>query len=186
MTGGGAPEKNGRPHISIREIAVFAMLGALMFVSKQLMEGMPNIHMIGVLTMVYTIVYRVKALIPIYVFIFMEGVIASFNLWWIPYLYIWAVLWGVTMLLPRNMKPVKAAVVYPVVCGLHGLLYGTLYAPAQVILWFNWDFSKMIPWIVTGLKWDAIHCAGNLALGTLILPLSELLGKLEAHYKKSR
>ncbi len=84
-------------------MTVFAMLGALMFVSKLVMEWAPNIHFLGMLTMTYTIVYRWKALIPIYVYVFLNGAYAGFNIWWVPYLYLWTVLWGVTMLLPRRM-----------------------------------------------------------------------------------
>ena len=112
--------------LTVRELVIFSLLGAVMFISKQLMEFLPNIHMLGMLTMVYTLVYRGKALIPIYVFVLLEGVIAGFNMWWIPYLYIWTVLWGVTMLLPKNMPNKVAIPVYAIVCSLHGLTYGTL------------------------------------------------------------
>ena len=57
----------------LRLIAVFSMLGAIMFVSKLVMEFLPNVHLIGALTMVYTIVYRSKALIPLYIFVFLSG-----------------------------------------------------------------------------------------------------------------
>ena len=184
MTDGNAPKKGGRPHISTRELSTFAMLGTLMFLSKQVMEGMPNVHLLGVLTMVCAIVYRVKGLIPVYVFIFLEGVFVGFSLWWVPYLYIWAVLWGATMLLPKKMHPAVACVVYPIVCGLHGFAYGTLYAPAQVLLWFGGDFSKMIPWIAAGFPYDAIHGFSNLALGILVYPLSKLLFMLERRYDR--
>ena len=46
--------------LRIREMAVFAMLGTLMYVSKVIMEMLPNIHLVGILTVVYTIVYRKK------------------------------------------------------------------------------------------------------------------------------
>ena len=84
------------------ELTVFAMLGVIMYISKIFMELLPNIHFLGMLTMVYTVVYRKKALIPIYVYVFLNGMFCGFALWWIPYLYIWAVLWGVTMLLPKT------------------------------------------------------------------------------------
>ena len=112
--------------LAIREVVIFAMLGTVMFVSKLLMEGLPNMHLIGVLTVVYTLVYRWKALCPLYVFVFLTGLYGGFNLWWLPYLYIWAVLWGATMLLPRRMPAWLAPVVYALVCGAHGFLYGTL------------------------------------------------------------
>lgn len=159
------------------EICVFAMLGTLMFTSKILMEFLPNIHLLGMLTMVYTLVFRERALIPIYLYVFLNGLYAGFNLWWIPYLYIWTILWGVTMLLPKNMPHKVSAVVYPVICALHGLAFGTLYAPAQAIM-FGLNFQQMIAWIIAGLPWDAIHMTGNFVAGLLILPLYKVLSRL--------
>jgi len=40
--------KNGK--LTIREMAVFAMLGALMYASKMIMEVAPNVHLLGVFT----------------------------------------------------------------------------------------------------------------------------------------
>ena len=109
----------------IFEIALFAMFGALMFASKKIMEVIPNVHLLGMFIMVLTVVFRVKALIPIYLYIMLDGLFGGFGMWWIPYLYIWAVLWGITMLLPKNIPPKIAAVVYPLICALHGLAFGT-------------------------------------------------------------
>lgn len=159
------------------------MLGALMFISKIMLEWLPNVHMLGMLTMVYTIVYRKKALIPIYIYVFLNGLYAGFGMWWIPYLYLWTILWGVTMLLPKNMKPAVAVPVYMVVCSLHGLAFGTLYAPVQAIM-FKLSLKAMLAWIVAGLPYDAIHAVGNLAMGTLVYPLSRLLTKLECRFDK--
>ena len=158
-------------------MVIFAMLGTLMFCSKLAMEALPNIHLLGVLTMVYTIVYRYRALIPVYIYVILNGAFAGFNLWWVPYIYIWAILWGITMLLPRKMPKGAAAVVYPLVCGIHGFAFGTLYAPAQALM-FGLDFKGMLTWIVAGLPFDLIHGAGNFAVGLLVLPLSELLRRL--------
>ena len=77
------------------------MLGTLMFCSKIIMEAFPNIHLLGMFVMTYTIVFRRRALVPIYLFVALTGLYAGFAFWWLPYLYIWTVLWGVTMLLPR-------------------------------------------------------------------------------------
>lgn len=158
-------------------MVIFAMLGTLMFCSKIVMEALPNIHLLGMLTMVYTIVFRSKALIPIYVYVILNGVYAGFNMWWIPYLYIWTVLWGITMLLPRKMPKKLACVIYPLVCSLHGLAYGALYAPAQAIM-YGFDFKQTVVWIAAGIPFDVLHAVGNLVAGLLIVPLSELLMKL--------
>ena len=157
-------------------MVLFAMFGTIMFCSKILMEALPNIHLLGMFIMVFTLVFRKKALIPIYIYVMLNGIYGGFAPWWVPYTYIWTVLWGVTMLLPRNMPKKVAAVVYPVVCGLHGILYGVLYAPAQALL-FGLTFKGAVAWVVAGLPFDAMHGLGNLLSGVLILPLSELLKK---------
>ena len=161
----------------IREYVVFAMLGAIMFTSKIIMEVLPNIHLLGMLTMTYTLVYRRRALIPLYVYVLLMGVYAGFNVWWVPYLYIWTILWGVTMLLPKNMPKKVSCVVYPIICSLHGFLFGILYAPAEA-LFFNLSFSETLIWIANGALFDAIHGISNFFVGFLILPFSELLIKL--------
>ena len=157
------------------------MFGALMFVSKILMEGLPNVHLIGMFVISFTVVYRVKALIPIYVFVLITGLYNGFAVWWIPYLYLWTVLWGVTMLLPKNMPRRVAPVVYCAVCALHGLAYGTLYAPFQAIA-FHYSFSQTLAWIAAGFPWDLVHAGGNLVAGLLTVPMIKLLCKLNKVY----
>lgn len=164
--------------LSTRELCIFAMLGALMYASKIIMEFAPNIHLLGMFTMTFTIVYRRKALYPIYIYVLLNGILCGFATWWIPYLYLWAILWGVTMLLPKKLSTKKALILYPLICGLHGLSFGTLYAPAQALL-FGLDFKGMIAWIIAGLPWDFVHGIGNLFAGILVYPLSRLLMKLE-------
>ncbi len=157
-------------------LSVFALLGVIMFISKYLTEALPNIHLLGMLTMTYTITYRKKALIPIYVFVFLTGLFNGFAMWWIPYLYIWTILWAVTMLLPKKMNVKIAVPVYAVVCALHGLCYGVLYAPAQAVM-FGLDFKGVLAWIGAGFYFDILHGIGNFALGFLIVPLSKTLQK---------
>ena len=156
---------------------VFSMLGTLMFCSKIIMEALPNIHILGMLTMVYTLVFRFKALIPIYIYVLLTGLYGGFNLWWVPYLYIWTILWAVTMILPKKMPKKLAYVIYPAVCCLHGALFGVLYAPAQALM-FGLNFEQMLAWIAAGLPFDLLHAIGDLLAGLLIVPFSELLSKL--------
>ena len=149
-----------------------------MYVSKILMEWIPNVHLLGTLTMAYTLVYRKKALYPIYVYVFLNGALGGFNSWWIPYLYIWTVLWGVTMLLPKQMPKRVSSIVYMLVCAMHGLGFGVLYAPAQALL-FGLSFEATMAWIASGFPFDIIHGIGNFFCGMLIVPIASLLRYLE-------
>ena len=163
--------------MNIREMAIFAMLGTIMFCSKIIMEVLPNIHLLGMFTMTYTVVFRKKALLPIYIYVFLNGLYAGFDIWWLPYLYIWTILWGITMLLPKRMPIKLKIVVYPILCGIHGFAFGTLYAPAQAVM-FGFTLEQTLAWIIAGLPWDIIHGIGNLFAGMLIVPLSELIARL--------
>ena len=164
--------------LTVRETAIFAMLGSVMYASKLIMEIFPNVHLLGGFTMAYSVVYRKKALYPIYIYVFLNGIFSGFATWWIPYLYIWTILWGVTMLLPKNMPKNICPIVYMIVCALHGFLFGTLYAPAQAIL-YGLNFQGMIAWIIAGLPWDFVHGVSNFFCGILIVPIIIVLRRLE-------
>ena len=160
--------------LSVKEITLFGMLGAVMYCSKVLMEFLPNVHLLGSLTVAYTIAFRKKALYPIYVYVFLNGLFAGFSMWWIPYLYVWTVLWAVVMLLPKKTN----RFVYMLVCSSHGFLFGTLYAPAQAIM-YGLSFQGMIAWIIAGLPYDCIHGISNFFTGLIILPVASLLKRAD-------
>ena len=160
--------------LKTKEIAVFSMLGALMYISKLIMEVAPNVHLLGTFVIAFTLVYGKKALYPIYVYVLLNGIFAGFATWWIPYLYIWTVLWGVVMLLPKKMPKKIRPLVYMCVCAAHGFLFGTLYAAAQAIL-FGLNFEGMVAWIIAGLPWDFVHGVSNFFCGILIMPIVRIL-----------
>ncbi len=168
--------------LKLWEIVLLALLGVVMFVSKMLMELLPNVHLLAMFITLFTIIFRTKALIPIYIFVFITGLYGGFGLWWVPYLYIWTILWAAVMLLPKNMPYPVATIVYIIVCGLHGLLFGSLYAPFQAFA-FGLDFDGMIAWIVTGIPFDIIHCISNICVATLVMPLAIPLKREISKYK---
>ena len=160
--------------LTTREITIFAMLGAVMYASKLLMDVAPNIHLLGVFTIAFTVVYRKKALYPIYIYVILNGIFCGFAAWWVPYLYVWTVLWGVVMLLPEHLPKKLRPFVYMTVCAAHGFLFGTLYAPAQAVL-FGMSFQGMVSWIIAGLPFDLIHGVSNFFCGILIVPVISAL-----------
>jgi energy-coupling factor transport system substrate-specific component len=81
------------------------------------------------------------------------------------------------MLLPRNMPRAAAIAVYPIVCGLHGFLYGVLYAPVQALV-YGLNFKMTCAWILAGIPFDLLHGIGNIIFGCFIYPLSLLLKRL--------
>ena len=170
--------KRKRGLLSIREIVIFAMLGAMMTAADLVMNLIPNVHIGVMLIVVFTLVYRWKALFPIYVFVLLIGIVEGFGTWWFAYLYIWAILWLAVMLLPRKMPHWLAPIVYSAVCAAHGFAFGLLWAPSdmlfhhftweQIVVWWKWGFITA----------DIPHGIGKLCASVLILPLTALLRKL--------
>lgn len=164
----------------LRDLVIFAMLGAIMMISDVMMEALPNIHLLGLFIATFTVVYRVKALIPIYVYVALGGIYAILFggiLWWIPYLYLWAILWALVMLIPKRLPRTLYFILVHAVTTLHGLAFGALYAPAQALM-YGLDVHGMLLWIAAGFTFDLLHAAGNFAFGFFIAPLSALLTKL--------
>ena len=164
--------------LTTREITVFEMLGAVMYASKMIMEVIPNVHLLGVFTIAFTVVYRKKALYPIYTYVILNGIFSGFATWWVPYLYLWTILWGAVMLLPKEMPAKLCPVVYMGVCAMHGFLFGVFYAPAQAIL-YGMSLKGMLAWIAAGLPWDFLHGVSNFFCGILIVPIISLLSFAE-------
>ena len=163
--------------LKVKEIALFSVLGTILFISKIVMEALPNIHLLATLIVVFTLVFRSKALVPIYIYVFLNGLYSGFAPWWVPYLYIWAVLWAAIMLIPKK-TPLKLKVLISVgVSFLHGLLFGVLYAPFQAIM-YGLNFKATIAWVIAGLPFDLTHGISNLICGALILPIVMALKKV--------
>ena len=169
--------------INIKELAVFGVLGAVLFASKIVMEFLPNIHIVGALIISITAVYRIKAIYPLTVFILLTGLINGFPFWWIPYLYIWFPLLLLTLLIPENTSPKISVPLYIIINAIHGFTYGILYAPTQAIL-FGLDFKGTLAWIAAGFYFDMLHGIGNLVLGSLLIyPMTKIIKQTDKYVK---
>lgn len=169
--------------LRIYEIALFGMLGSLMFASKKLMELFPNVHLLAMFVISITVVFRLKALFPIYTYVFLDGLFSGFATWWVPYLYIWLPLFGAVLLVPKNLPKKVRMVIYIALGGLHGVLFGILYAPFQAFA-FGLSFEGTIAWIIAGLPFDLIHSVSNIISGFLIYPLISVLDRAKSLYQK--
>ncbi len=167
--------------ISIRQMTIFAMIAALMYATKIALQALPNVHLLAVFIAASTIVYRKKALYPLYTYVLIEGIFAGFAAWWIPYLYLWTILWAAVMLVTSSKRITESKhmpLIIMVVCGLHGLAFGTLYAPAQALM-YGLDFKAMIAWIIAGIPFDLIHGVSNFFCSLLVMPFVSIMRRAE-------
>ena len=165
-----------KSRLTVREITVFAMLGALLFGSKVILEAIPNIHPVTMLIMVYTLVYRRKAIFPLLVYLVLDTIkwgVATM----VPYWYIFPLVWLSTLAIPQKLAGWRLQLVCTVIATLQGLLFGTLYAPWQALL-FGYDLKKTFLWVGASFYFDLLHAAGNFAASFLTLPLVKLLRRI--------
>ena len=164
--------KSGRLALTIREVALFGVLGGLTFAAKVAMAGLPNIEPVSLMVMLFAVIFGAKAVFPLYVYVLMEFLIYGFNLWSINYLYIWAILAAVAWLFRKMTHPLGWALL----SGAFGLLFGFLCAPVYL---FVGGWGAMVSWWISGIPCDVAHCAGNFVIAlVLFVPLRRLMSAL--------
>ena len=167
-----------KARLSTREMVLFSALTALLFLLDIVLEVAMNVELVSMLVATYTLVFRKKALIILYLYVALYLLLFGFGVYNLAYLYIWLVIWGVFMLLPKKGNRVFLMVLYAFASALYGFAFGALYIPAWAVA-FDLDAKGILAWWIAGVPADAIHAVGNFAFGFLILPLSELLISLK-------
>ena len=158
--------------LSVKQVALFGILGAVTFGAKFVMSYLPNIEPVSLLVMVYAVVLGKKALYPISIYVVLEILIYGLGTWNINYLYIWAILWLAAYWLRHMKHPLGWAVL----SGAFGLLFGALCAPVDLVMG---GLSYAVTKWASGIWFDLLHCAGNFVIALfLFTPLRTLLTKL--------
>lgn len=164
--------------LNIREIVLFGVLGALVFALKLCMAFLPNIEPVSLCIMAFAVVFGWRAMYPTYVYVVMEVLYYGLGTWNINYLYIWAILAAMSVLLRKHRQPL----LWAIVSGVFGLAFGALCAPVDVAIGgLGYAVTK---WI-SGIPFDVAHCIGNFCIALLLFkPLRNLLEKLYARMKR--
>ena len=160
--------------ISVREVVLFGVLGALTFAAKYAMSFLPNIEPVSLMVMLFVVVFGRKWVYPVYLYIAMEILFYGISLWNINYLYIWAVL----ALAAGCMKKMQHPLGWANLSGAFGLLFG---ARCGIVDIFIGGFGYAAAKWVSGIPFDIAHCAGNFVIALLLfVPMRRLLEKLYA------
>lgn len=158
--------------LTLREVALFGILGAVTFGAKVAMSFLPNIEPVSLLVMLYAVVFGRKGLYPIYLYVLMEILFYGIQLWNINYLYVWAILFIAAGVMKKSEDPLAWALL----SGVFGLLFGALCAPVYL---FSGGVGFAVSWWISGIPFDLLHCAGNFLMAlVLFVPMKKLLQKL--------
>lgn len=158
--------------IKLRELTALAVFAALMIATQVALAQLPNIEVVSLLIILATVFMGPKALLAVAVFVLAEGLIYGFHIWWINYLYVWPML----VLTVCALKKWSHPILWAVVAGLFGLLFGTL---CSIPYFITGGWGAGIGYIIQGIPFDLVHCIGNVAtVGLLYYPLEKVLTKV--------
>ena len=161
-----------KPRLSIRQIVLFGILGALTFGAKVVMSGLPNIEPVSLMVMLFAVVIGAKGLYAVSVYVILELMVYGLATWNIYYLYIWAILFFAAYIMRKITHPLAWALL----SGGFGLLFGLFCAPVDACIGgISYAAAK---W-VSGIGFDLLHCGGNFIIALMLfVPLRKLLTKL--------
>lgn len=162
--------------LTVYEIVISAFLGALLLTVQVALAFLPNIELVSLLIIIYTLTFGRSTLYIIYVFALLEGMIYGFGIWWIMYLYVWTILYFIVTIFKKN----ENVIVWSVINGFFGLCFGALCAIPYAVAG---GIGAGIAWWSAGLMLDIVHGVANFVITfTLFKPLHELIRRLKNQF----
>lgn len=158
--------------LSVKETALMGVMIATIEASKLALSFLPNVELVTLLIILYTIFFGKRIFYVISAFVLIEGCLYGFGLWWIMYLYIWPLLAAVTLLFRKK----ESVWFWSVLSAFFGLFFGAL---CSIPYFFVGGIKMAFTWWVAGIPYDIIHCVSNFFLCLILfVPLKGVLEKL--------
>lgn len=165
--------------LSIKDIALIAMMVAIIEVCKVSLSFLPNIELTTFWLIMFTRFFGKKIIYVVPIFIIIEGAIYGMNIWWIMYLVVWPLLVFISYL----FKERKSIWFWSIFSGMFGLFFGALCTiPYIIVNAFSTGLSTGIKlgiaWWIAGIPWDLVHGIGNFVLMFVLhIPVTVVLYK---------
>ena len=157
--------------LSVRDMVLFSILGALTFGAKYVMSFLPNIEPVSLCVMLYAAVFGKKWVYPVYLYVFLEILFYGLGIWNINYLYTWAVL----AIAARLLRDMEGSFSWAMLSGIFGLAFGALCGIVDI---FIGGFGYAVTKWISGIPFDISHCLGNFVMALVLFkPLRQLMEK---------
>ena len=156
----------------IKDIVIIGMMSALLITVQVALAFLPNVELVSLLIILCTLIFGYRTLFIIYIFATCEIFIYGLGTWTINYLYVWTILYLLTMVFRRERSPY----IWAVISGLYGLSFGAL---CSLPYFFAGGFPTMAAYWVSGIPFDLAHGTGNFVIAlALFKPLYYLLNRV--------
>ena len=150
-----------------------AAMTAVLEAAKFALNAIPNVELITLLLIVYTVVFGWKAALKsALLFAGIESLWWGISIWTITYFYVWPLL----VLLAWLTRGSTATIAKALLAGIFGLLFGLL-CTLPTLVTAGWNAAAA--WWIAGIPYDLIHGASNFILCLLLYqPLVKALGHI--------
>lgn len=170
-------KREGQPTASlrIRQMVFCCFYGALIYVLKMLLAGLPNIEPVSLLVFAAGMVCGKKAMPAITVYAALEILTWGAGLWNLPYVYVWFLLaW-----LGRQLAA-SPLLLQSIACAGFDLAFGALCALPMI---FVSGPEGVLAWWIAGIPFDLIHClSGFVSCLLLLRPVRSILGRMAGRF----
>ncbi|MCR4924229.1 MAG: hypothetical protein K5931_09520 [Lachnospiraceae bacterium] len=161
--------------LSVKEITYLGASLAMIEVSKLALDFLPNVELVTLLFIVFTIFYGKKTILIALGFTFIECLLKGFNIWSIMYLYIWPLL-IIIVCIAHKCK--VDYLFYCILSAFFGLFFGMF---CSIPYLFIGGFKMALTWWVAGIPYDILHCVSNFIVCLILFnPLCRIMKKVMA------
>ena len=159
------------------DICLMAILGVVMYVLQVALGFLPNIELVSICVVLFTLVFKKRIIGILAVFILLEGLTYGFGTWWFMYLYVWPILAMLTYL----FRKIDTSLGWAILSGAFGLLFGAL---CSIVYFIIGGIGGGVAYFLSGIPYDIPHCISNFVLMLLLYKkLRTLLEKLDSKIK---
>lgn len=145
-----------------KDIVTIGVLSAVLFLSQVAFAFLPNIELVSVLVIAFTLVLERKTIYIIYIFALCEGLFYGFGVWWLMYLHVWTILY----FLVRLFRSQTGRLFFAVLSGIYGLIFGAL---CSIPYFFILGVGGGLAYWIGGIPFDLVHGVSNFIVALFVL-----------------
>jgi energy-coupling factor transport system substrate-specific component len=149
--------------MSVKRLVRIAMLGASLYVAQLALAVLPNVEIVSLLIVIFTLLFGRDAVHISLVYVMFTGFHWGFGLWWATYLFVWP-LFSLTVGKLAGMVGDNWHT-WAFVLAVFGLAFGALFAVPYI---FVVSPKYALTYWIAGIPWDVTHCVANFVLASIV------------------
>ncbi len=159
--------------ITTMELVYLGLAVALLEISKLALEFLPNVELVTLLFIIYSIFFGRKTLLVAVGFVAIECFLKGVSVWVLMYLYIWPLL---ILAVCFAHKRKAGYLFYCILSGVFGLVFGFL---CMIPNFFIGGVSMAIGWWISGIPYDILHGVSNFIICLVLFkPLYSVMKRI--------